>query len=825
MDGTEYKDSAQRRPQQPQATLTMQEGPYPGRVFTIDKPITHIGRQAGNDIAISDPEISRHHANITWEGANFVIRDMGSANGTFVNGAMITAPCILRDGDVIGLGELLFSFRLSTTTIVTPDEMTTLLREPGGPGYRGGLPAAPPGLETGVSTWLPIAVGAGLAILVVLIVVGVVLLFIRPQGPAVPTVIIDSPPAGTHLTLGETLTVQSTATDVKGVTKIELWVDAALYRADPSPDAQGQRIFSVRQPWTPASAGIHTLVARAYNVDGRASESAPLVVSVEPGTPRAEISPTSTETPVPQSVLSPTPTHTPTSTPTPTPTCVPNASFVADVTVPDYSIFKAGERIDKIWRLRNSGSCSWENGYTLSFVSGAQMGAQPAQNVAFTPPGGTTDIQATMYAPAAEGVYKGVWQMKSSTGQFFGDRVVVIIRVEPPTPPPHPPAAPSGLVAIPLSGTQVKLSWNDNSDNETGFRIFREGLPDVVGTVGANVTTFVADNLDCNATYRFLIVAYNDFGQSAASNVAQATTQACQQAVIHYFNAEPQLVSPGQSARLSWYFEQAREAYIQWPGGEMGITGPTGETWVQPNQTTTYKLIAYGRGGSETNAEKTVTISVGQPTQPDLVVSSIGVSGDCYVNATVTNVGSVRAEAAILYVGVVNAFSQERIATIAQSPFVLEAGGMTVFQAGSDSVKIVGAGWQVRATVDEGNAVAESDENNNSREEAIACGTSDRPPTVVVQLSSPHPFVAEIFQVTVTAEDDVGLESIWWWFENPPPGDSGPVQPFSCSGPTCSNTWSKSVGTPGIYTIQARARDLAGNLSAISSVSLSVLSH
>ena len=87
-------------------TLTMRQGPNPGHRFTVRKGNITIGRVPTNDVSIPEQQVSRHHANITWENDRFVIRDLGSANGTAVNGTQLTGPCPLRDGDVIGLGEI-----------------------------------------------------------------------------------------------------------------------------------------------------------------------------------------------------------------------------------------------------------------------------------------------------------------------------------------------------------------------------------------------------------------------------------------------------------------------------------------------------------------------------------------------------------------------------------------------------------------------------------------------------------------------------------------------------------------------------------------------
>jgi len=184
----------------------------------------------------------------------------------------------------------------------------------------------------------------------------------------------------------------------------------------------------------------------------REGEGEPVkLVTVTPATPEEVVSeavgptdtptptptPTSTPTPTPEKEKVVTPTPTPTSTPTPMPEkvqppCDPDAAFVADVTVPDGAIFGPGECFDKIWRLRNSGGCIWEVGYTLTFISGDQMGAPDAQPVPLTMPGDTTDISATMCAPEEPGTYRSGWRMRDASGQTFGPDVYVEIVVPDP---------------------------------------------------------------------------------------------------------------------------------------------------------------------------------------------------------------------------------------------------------------------------------------------------------------------------------------------------------------------------------------------------------
>jgi pSer/pThr/pTyr-binding forkhead associated (FHA) protein len=85
--------------------LTMRSGPTPGKTFPLEKQEILLGRDLANDISISDPEVSRRHARFLMQEDNVIIEDLGSTNGTFLNGQRIASPQQLRAGDVITLGE------------------------------------------------------------------------------------------------------------------------------------------------------------------------------------------------------------------------------------------------------------------------------------------------------------------------------------------------------------------------------------------------------------------------------------------------------------------------------------------------------------------------------------------------------------------------------------------------------------------------------------------------------------------------------------------------------------------------------------------------
>ncbi|MBG0788453.1 MAG: FHA domain-containing protein, partial [Anaerolineaceae bacterium] len=85
--------------------LTMRSGPTPGKTYPLEKQEILLGRDLANDIAISDPEVSRRHSRFLMQEDNVIIEDLGSTNGTFLNGQRIASPQQLRAGDVITLGE------------------------------------------------------------------------------------------------------------------------------------------------------------------------------------------------------------------------------------------------------------------------------------------------------------------------------------------------------------------------------------------------------------------------------------------------------------------------------------------------------------------------------------------------------------------------------------------------------------------------------------------------------------------------------------------------------------------------------------------------
>ena len=85
--------------------LTVRTGPNPGMTFDLNKEVMMIGRDITNDIVVGDSEMSRQHARLTRTPAGFILEDLGSTNGTFVNGERIVAARALSAGNLIAFGE------------------------------------------------------------------------------------------------------------------------------------------------------------------------------------------------------------------------------------------------------------------------------------------------------------------------------------------------------------------------------------------------------------------------------------------------------------------------------------------------------------------------------------------------------------------------------------------------------------------------------------------------------------------------------------------------------------------------------------------------
>jgi predicted component of type VI protein secretion system len=130
-----------------QHRLVMRTGPTPGKVIELTGDNLTLGREPSNEIPINDAEISRKHARLSVQGGNYVLEDLGSTNGTFVNGQRLMGPHVLKPGEIISFGE-----QISCTyeAIVEADANATIISSkpspppPTAPAAQAKPAAAPP---------------------------------------------------------------------------------------------------------------------------------------------------------------------------------------------------------------------------------------------------------------------------------------------------------------------------------------------------------------------------------------------------------------------------------------------------------------------------------------------------------------------------------------------------------------------------------------------------------------------------------------------------------------------------------------------------------
>lgn len=130
--------------------------------------------------------------------------------------------------------------------------------------------------------------------------------------------------------------------------------------------------------------------------------------------------PTSTITPTIQAKATlPIPTASSTSIPTNEPGCTDQAAFVSDVTVPDGTIFNAGESFTKTWRVNNIGTCAWNSDYTIVYSSGEKSTAPDSAPLAFTAAGESLDISVNLITPAKKGSATTYFELHNPEGKVI----------------------------------------------------------------------------------------------------------------------------------------------------------------------------------------------------------------------------------------------------------------------------------------------------------------------------------------------------------------------------------------------------------------------
>jgi hypothetical protein len=110
-------------PQQYQ--LVMRTGPTTGKTYTLEEREINVGRDPSNDIVINDAEVSRKHARLLSQEGSYVLEDLGSTNGTYINGQRVMGSYQLRHGDLVLLGE---NISMSYEQLLVDEDGTVAVR-------------------------------------------------------------------------------------------------------------------------------------------------------------------------------------------------------------------------------------------------------------------------------------------------------------------------------------------------------------------------------------------------------------------------------------------------------------------------------------------------------------------------------------------------------------------------------------------------------------------------------------------------------------------------------------------------------------------------
>jgi len=326
--------------------------------------------------------------------------------------------------------------------------------------------------------------------------------------------------------------------------------------------------------------------------------------------------------PTPESA---TPTPAPaaaTATPKPPAGCTDGMAWVADLNLDDKNmtappVIPPGQAFTKSWRIKNTGTCTWDSTYYLGYVQGntpaAQMGGQPTHIKGTVAPGATYDMSVNLVAPIQPGVYQGFWQMNNGKGTPFGERIYVGITVPPQaTVTPIPTATPTTGISFTVNTTNitagqcVTFSWNVTNAREVYFYALgqpwqQNGVPGVGQSVQCPPVT---------TTYELRVVQSS--GAVVLNQITINVTQSVTAPQINRFTVTPEnQITLGQCVDIQWQVQGSiSSVVIGRNNGTLWDNAPvSGNLADCPPSTGSfiYSIAATGPGGVS-RAQRTINV-------------------------------------------------------------------------------------------------------------------------------------------------------------------------------------------------------------------------
>jgi hypothetical protein len=180
------------------------------------------------------------------------------------------------------------------------------------------------------------------------------------------------------------------------------------------------------------------------------------------------------------------------------------------------------------WTFQNTGACTWDDGYSLTYESGTEMTQSqhypivpPGQKIA---PGDIMTVNVVMTTPAKLGEYQAIWRLQSKAGNVLGSFDVKIRVANLSALIPAHPENLTYTFECTVDGSAITFTWTDAASNEDGYRVYRDGSQ--IKELSAGVTAYTDNVPRIAGYYTYTIVAFNTVGESKAATMAAKNVEA-----------------------------------------------------------------------------------------------------------------------------------------------------------------------------------------------------------------------------------------------------------------------------------------------------------
>jgi len=307
--------------------------------------------------------------------------------------------------------------------------------------------------------------------------------------------------------------------------------------------------------------------------------------------------------------------------------CVDSMAWVADLSYDDQGmtappVMFPGQPFTKIWRIRNTGTCTWDSTYYLDFARGnapgARMGGTPVNIRGPVAPGTTYDLAVNLVAPLISGVYQSSWEMHTGAGRAFGQALRVGVQVAgAPTPTPMPTQTPvPGVVFYAdrtntVSGEPVTFLWQVDNVREAYFYADGDDWRNN-GVAGSGQQMVYPDR---TTTYNLRVVKRD--GAVEVRSITISVQQGSGPSIDFFAVVPNDRVPPGTCLDISWRVSGdgpavslVRDMTALWEDAPLQANL---QDCLQNEGSYVYKLTATHGAGTDTRQE-TVTIVAAAPT-------------------------------------------------------------------------------------------------------------------------------------------------------------------------------------------------------------------